>query len=189
MDTPKPDGRTVVDSLQSTGKADAGQEVIVLGKVASPFGVRGWTKVTSYTEPADGLLAYKDWEINLNGRKSRLALQEGRPHGKFLAVKFDGIDDRDEVAKLTNALVEISRKDLPEPRDGSYYWADLIGLNVKTLDGVMLGTVEKMMETGANDVLVVSGDKERLVPWIQGDVIKTVSVEDNLLTVDWDPDF
>lgn len=164
-------------------------EKIVLGKVASPFGVRGWTKVTSYTEPTEGLLDYKVWEINQNGRKSRLTVQEGRVHGKFLAVKFNGIDDRDNVAKLTNSLVELSRQDLPEPKDGSYYWADLIGLSVRTVDGVELGIVEKIMETGANDVLVVAGDKERLVPWIQGEVIKAVDLEEKLLTVDWDPDF
>lgn len=190
MDTPNQkvsvnaaDNQSVADGLIN----DA--EKIVLGKIASPFGVRGWTKVTSYTDPIEGLLGYKVWEISQNGKKSRLTLQAGRMHGKFLAVKFDGIEDRDDVAKLTNAMVELSREDLPEPKDGSYYWADLIGLSVVTLEGKVLGSVKRIMETGANDVLVVVGDRERLVPWIQGDVIKTVNIEENLLTVDWDPDF
>ena len=164
-------------------------ERIVLGKIASPFGVRGWTKVTSYTEPPEGLLDYNELELNKAGKKSRLKLVQGKPHGKFLAVKFDGIDDRDQVALLTNALIEVNREDLPDTRDGSFYWADLIGLKVETLDGVELGTVERMMETGANDVLVVCGDRERLIPWIQGDVVKKVELQNKLLTVDWDPDF
>lgn len=192
MDTPN---RNVSDSVEAADKHSVAEgsvseaEKIVLGKIASPFGVRGWTKVASYTEPTEGLLDYKVWEVNQNGKKSRLTVQDGRVHGKFLAVKFNGIDDRDDVAKLTNALVELSREDLPEPQDGSYYWADLIGLSVQTVDGVDLGSVERIMETGANDVLVVSGDRERLIPWIQEDVIKSVDIEEKFLTVDWDPDF
>lgn len=164
-------------------------EKIVLGKIASPFGVKGWTKITSYTEPPEGLLEYGVLEVNKAGKKSRLTLEQGKPHGKFLAVKFEGIDDRDQVALFTNALIEISRHDLPASQDGTYYWADLIGMVVETLDGVELGTVERMMETGANDVLVVHGDRERLIPWIEGDVVKKVGLQERLLTVDWDPDF
>ncbi len=162
---------------------------IVLGKIASPFGVRGWTKVTSYTEPFDGLLDYKTWQVNQNGRRTQLTVQNGKPHGKFIVVKFDGIEDRDEVARLTNATIEISREELPEVQDGSYYWADLLGLAVATTDGVELGRVENIMETGANDVLVVKGDRERLIPWIMDDVIVKADLSEGLLTVDWDPDF
>lgn len=174
---------------RASGQVSAEPEQIVLGKVASPFGVRGWTKVTSYTEPMDGILDYPAWQLNQNGRKSRLKVCEGRPHGKFLVVKFDGIDDRDDVALLTNATIEVSRQDLPDVQDGSYYWTDLIGLSVTTVDGVSLGRVDTIMETGANDVLVIKGDRERLVPWVMDDVIVKVDMAEGLLVVDWDPDF
>ncbi len=206
METPKRKHQGIADTATEltngtdTGSAsglDAGQqtipgssqEKIVLGKIASPFGVRGWSKITSYTEPPEGLLDYSVLEVSKSGKKYRLTLEQGKPHGKFLAVKFAGIDDRDQAALYTNALIEVSRDDLPDTQDGSYYWADLIGMAVQTPDGIDLGTVERMMETGANDVLVVCGDRERLIPWIQGDVVKKVELQQNLLTVEWDPDF
>ena len=183
---PRPDSGADTDERATP---DESSEKIVLGKIASPFGVRGWTKITSYTEPPEGLLEYDVLDISKAGKKSRLTVEQGKPHGKFLAVKFEGIDDRDQVALFTNALIEVSRHELPASQDGSYYWADLIGMAVETLDGVELGTVERMMETGANDVLVVLGDRERLIPWIEGDVVKKVELQEKLLTVDWDPDF
>ena len=113
---------------------------------------------------------------------------QGKPHGKFLVVKFDGIDDREEAGLLTHAEVMVSRDELPASDDG-YYWADLIGLKVVTTDSTELGWVESLMETGANDVLVVNGDRERLIPWIENEVIVAVDLAGKCLTVDWDPDF
>lgn len=162
---------------------------LVLGKIASPFGVRGWTKVLSYTDPAEGLLDYKEWSLSQRGAKRRYKIVEGKKHGKFLIAKLDGIDDRDEVAKLTNALVVMERSELPDTEDDSYYWADLIGLQVVTIDGTELGEVERMMETGANDVVVVKGERERLIPWVKGSVVKSVDLSDRTIVVDWDADF
>ena len=111
-----------------------------------------------------------------------------RDSGKFIVVQFDGINDRDEAALLTHAEVQVQRSQLPESEDG-YYWADLIGLNAITKDGVELGVVESLMETGANDVLVVKGDRDRLIPWIENEVIVQVDLAGKTLTVDWDPEF
>ena len=162
---------------------------IVLGKIASPFGVRGWTKVVSYTDPYEGLLEYQQWNLSQGNQQKTYSVVEGKRHGKFLIAKFDGIDDRDLVARLTNALVVLDRVELPEAESDSYYWADLIGLAVITTQGVRLGEVERMMETGANDVVVVSGERERLIPWIRDSVIKSVSLTESIITVDWDADF
>ena len=115
-------------------------------------------------------------------------MQQGKPHGKFMVVQFEGIADRDAAALLTHSEVQVQRDQLPESTDG-HYWADLIGLEVNTIDGVKLGTVDSLMETGANDVLVVKGDSERLVPWIEDEVIVTVDLENRIITVNWDPDF
>ena len=93
------------------------------------------------------------------------------------------------MARLTNALVVLDRVELPEAESDSYYWADLIGLKVITTQGVRLGEVERMMETGANDVVVVSGERERLIPWIRDSVIKSVNLTESIITVDWDADF
>ena len=181
------------DSARKSGHTIPGENQnersIVVGKIASPFGVRGWTKVLSYTEPAEGLLDYPVWQLKKQQKDKRVSLLQGRTHGKFLVVKFDGIDDRDAVARLTNALVEVTRDQFPAVEPDSFYWADLIGLTVVTTLGVELGEVDSLMETGANDVLVVKGDRERLVPWIQPDVVREVSLSARRMVVDWDPDF
>lgn len=162
---------------------------LVVGKVASPFGVRGWTKVVSYTDPRIGLLDYSQWELCQGREIKAVEVSGGREHGKFLVVKFEGIDDRDQVALLTNAEIKVERDQFPQAQEGTFYWADLVGLHVVTVDGVELGVIESMLETGANDVMVVKGDRERLVPWIQPDVVTGVDLQRGRLTVDWDPDF
>jgi len=167
---------------------DSSSRLIVLGKISAPFGVRGWSKVTSFTEPPEGILEYKSWSVVKNGSARTLKVLQGKPHGKFMVAQFEGIEDRDAAALLTHAEVQVQRDQLPESDDG-HYWADLIGLAVVTKDGVKLGTVDSLMETGANDVLVVKGDSERLVPWIENEVIVKVDLDGRVITVDWDPDF
>lgn len=162
---------------------------IVVGKIASPFGVRGWTKVVSYTEPGNGLLNYPVWQLTRGKLRQSVEVEEGRQHGKFLVVKLKDIDDRDQIALLTNAEIVVAREQFPDTAEGDYYWADLIGLTVTTITGVELGVVDSMLETGANDVLVVKGDRERLVPWITPDVVTEVDIKNGILKVDWDPDF
>jgi len=164
------------------------EQLITLGKVSAPFGVRGWTKVTSYTTPLERLLEYPVWRVVQRGKVTEYKVVEGRPHGKFIVVKFDGIDDRDDVALLTNASVVVDRQDLPTLDPGDFYWADLIGLSVSNTEGVSFGKVERLMETGSNDVLVVAGDRERLIPWIMDDVVMAVDINGSIL-VDWDADF
>ena len=168
------------------GSADS--RLIVLGKLSAPFGVRGWIKVTSFTEPAERILEYKDWRVVKDESVQTLKLLQGKPHGKFMVVQFDGINDRDKAATLTHAEIQVPRSQLPESDDG-YYWVDLIGLKVITKEGVELGVVDSMMETGANDVLVLKGDRERLIPWIENEVIAQVDLASKTLTVDWDPEF
>lgn len=167
---------------------DSGSRVVVLGKISAPFGVRGWSKVTSFTEPPEGILEYKTWSVVKNGSARTLKVLQGKPHGKFMVARFEGVEDRDAAALLTHSEVQVQRDQLPESGDG-HYWADLIGLEVITKEGVKLGTVDSLMETGANDVLVVKGESERLVPWIEDEVIVKVDLDTRIITVDWDPDF
>jgi len=167
---------------------DSGSRVVVLGKISAPFGVRGWSKVTSFTEPPEGILEYKTWSVVKNGSARTLKVLQGKPHGKFMVARFEGVEDRDAAALLTHSEVQVQRDQLPESGDG-HYWVDLIGLEVITKEGVKLGTVDSLMETGANDVLVVKGESERLVPWIEDEVIVKVDLDTRIITVDWDPDF
>jgi len=114
---------------------------------------------------------------------------QGRPHGKGLVVQLAGCDDRDAAALLTGSDIGIYREQLPAAADDEYYWSDLLGMQVTTTGGAVLGVVDHLIETGANDVLVIRREREHLVPFITGQVIKSVDLEAREIRVDWDPDF
>ena len=162
---------------------------IVIGKVGSPFGVKGWIKLLSWTEPREEIADYSPWHIRQGEGWKEWKVAEFRPHGKGLAARLVGLDDRDQAAALMGADIAVWRDELGEPEPGQYYWADLVGLEVRHAEGQSFGKVDGLMATGANDVLVVKGERERLVPFIQGQVIKAVDLDAGIITVDWDPDF
>ena len=168
---------------------DGERKRIVIGKVGGPFGVKGWIKLLSWTEPREEIAGYSPWHIRQGEGWKEWKVAEFRPHGKGLAAKLVGLDDRDQAAALMGAEIAVWRDELGEPEPGQYYWADLIGLEVQTGQGQGFGKVDGLMATGANDVLVVKGERERLIPFIQGQVIKSVDLDAGIITVDWDPDF
>jgi 16S rRNA processing protein RimM len=161
------------------------RQPIVLGRIAGVYGVRGWVRVFSDTDPRDNILRYAPWL--LNGTLHRVL--EGRKHGKGLVVRLEGCDDRDQAAALVGQAISIYRDQLPAPRPDEFYWADLEGLSVETLNGEPLGRVSHLFSTGANDVLVIKGERERLLPFVWGDVVKDVDFDAGVMRVDWDPDF
>lgn len=162
---------------------------MVLGKVAGPFGVRGWVKLLSFTEPRAQILEYQPWQLRREGEWRECRLAEGRPHGKGVIARLEGITDRDQALALMGAEIGVWREQLGTAKPGEYYWADLTGLEVRLEDGRVLGAVTGLMATGSNDVLVVQGERERLIPFIRGQVIKDVDLEARVIRVDWDPDF
>jgi 16S rRNA processing protein RimM len=166
-----------------------GQRRVVLGKVGGLFGVRGWVKLWSYTDPVENLLAYREVELGLGGRWRAGCLLEGRRHGEGLVGRFEGATDRDTAVALVGAEIAVAREKLPPPAKGEYYWADLVGLEVINRDGVSLGRVEEMMATGANDVMVVAGERQRLLPFLPGLYVDSVDLAGGRITVDWDPEF
>jgi 16S rRNA processing protein RimM len=166
-------------------QADRATRRVVLGHIDGVFGVRGWVKVFSETEPREGILRYSPWLVGDPGRPLRVL--EGRAQGKGVVARIEGCEDRDQAAALVNQEIAVTRDRLPPPRADEFYWIDLEGLAVETLDGVPLGVVSHLFSTGANDVLVVAGERERLLPW--GEVIASVDFAGRLIRVDWDPDF
>jgi len=166
-----------------------GQQRVVLGEVTGLFGVRGWVKLWSYTDPAWSLLDYKDIELGQGGAWRKTRLVEGRRHGEGLVGRFEGVQDRESAAALVGAELAVPRDRLPATGEGEYYWADLVGLEVVNREGVGLGRVERMMATGANDVMVVSGERERLLPFLPGRFVDEVDLDGGRIVVDWDPEF
>ncbi len=162
---------------------------VVLGRVSGLFGLQGWVRVFSHTEPREGIARYHPVFLQRQGEWRPFAIEAGRAHGAGVVLKFVDYDDRDQAATLIQSDIAVRRAQLPLPKPGEYYWADLEGLRVMTLEDVDLGTVDHVFATGANDVLVVKGERERLLPFLKGSVVVEIDLEQRLLRVDWDPDF
>lgn len=172
------------------------ENLIIVGKLGSSYGIRGWLRVFSFTEYPDSLFDYKPWYILRAGKWQEVEVESFKPHNQDTIVKLKGIDDRDEANLLTNYEIYVNAQDLPDLDEGDFYWKDLIGCKVVTINGYDLGQVTDLMETGSNDVLVVKanlkdafGAKERLIPFVEEQFIKYVDLSAKQITVDWDPAF
>ena len=161
--------------------------IVLLGHVSGVHGVRGWVKIHSLTEPREAIFEYQPWL--LGDAHEAVRISEGIKHGNRLIAHIEGVDDREAAEELVNRSIAVRREQLPQADDGEYYWTDLVGLEVRLQDGRVLGTVDRLVATGANDVLVVAGDRERLVPFVTGQYVKSVDLEHGVIVVDWDPDF
>ncbi|AWT13877.1 MULTISPECIES: ribosome maturation factor RimM [Stenotrophomonas] len=163
---------------------------ILLGRVVGAFGVRGEIKLESWTEPRSAIFRYQPWIVRSpSGVETTIEGVRGRDSGKHLVARFPGVEDRDTVEAMHGTEIYVARSALPPPKPDEYYWVDLEGLDVRTTEGVALGQVSHLFSTGANDVVVVRGDRERMIPFVQPDFVKSVDFEANLVVVDWDPEF
>lgn len=163
-------------------------QLVVLGYIARPYGTSGWVRVHSSTAPPENILRYAPWQVGRNGRWSSVGVAEGRVQGRAVVARLDGCHDRDGALGYRECEIAVERSRLPKVDDGEFYWADLVGLRVATTGGVYLGDVARMMETGANDVMVVRGDIERLIPFLPGTVVQLVDIPRGAIVVDWHPD-
>lgn len=162
---------------------------VVVARVVDAHGVRGQVKVQPFTESAANLSQFQEWCLASPGSVSTVVnLTDSRVHGKFVIAQFEEFSDRDQALAVKGADVRVDSTTFPELADGHYYWKDLIGLKVVVTEIGEIGIVSSMMETGANDVLVVTGDRDRLIPYI-AEVVKEVDLEKGTVLVDWDVDF
>lgn len=164
------------------GRAD---RRISVGRVVGLFGIGGWVKVHSYTRPRQAILGYRPWQVEIAGAWRELDVAEGRLQGRGLVARMHGYHDRDAAAALVGAPVSIWISQLPAAGEREYYWAELEGLRVVNLAGEELGRVSHLFETGANDVLVVRGERERLIPFGRS-VVQRVDLDAGVIRVDWD---
>lgn len=167
----------------------AGDPMVVIGRIAGAFGVRGWVKAVSFTESRGNVFGYTPWVLRRDGAERLLEVLEGREHGGSVIVRLQGIDSREAAEALKGYEISVRRSQLPPAAPGEFYRVDLIGLRVVNLDGAEFGEIVDVMDTGANDVLVVQGDRERLVPFVQGVFVRSVSLAESRVVVDWDPEF
>jgi len=159
-----------------------------MGWISAPFGVKGWVKVEPNTAATGNLLAYKTWWVGREGDWREIAVAEARVQGRALVARLEGHDDRDAAAALRGKSVAVPRAALPRTQSGEYYWADLIGLAVVNGSAQGLGRITGVLQTGANDVLVVAGERERLIPFI-AEVVRDVNMAAGVVRVEWGADY
>jgi len=162
---------------------------INVGKISGVFGVKGWVKVFSFTDSKENILNYSPWLLSKDGETKSVKVIDGNLQGKAVVAQLEFINDRDLAASLMGWDILIMPDQLPKAAKDEYYWSDLVGLRVETNQGVQLGVVESLLETGANDVVVVKGERERAIPFLQGQTIINIDLDLGIMVVDWDPDF
>jgi 16S rRNA processing protein RimM len=159
-----------------------------MGRIGAPFGIKGWIKVQPFTEALDGLLDYDVWHIGQHENWQDFEVEDAAVHGDALVAKLVGVDDRDQAFAVCGREIAVYREDLPETSEDEFYWNDLIGLRVVNRDGVELGNVAGLRETGSHDTLVVNGDRERMIPFADAYVLR-VDLLGRQIEVDWELDW
>jgi 16S rRNA processing protein RimM len=163
------------------------RKTVVLGYVAAAHGINGWVRIHSLTEPREAIFEYQPWLLGDSLQEVRL--RQGQKHGNRLIALLEGADDRDQAEAMVHRQIAVYRDQFPALAADEYYWTDLLGLSVRLENGRVLGTIANMLSTGANDVLVVRGERERLIPFVPGQYVKRVDLDARTVIVDWDPDF
>ena len=177
-------------------------ESVVIGVFGRAFGIKGWCWITSYTRPTDGITQYREWFVSppsaetktpvaLRGDWLKVTAFASQSNG--IVAKLSGVDNRTQAEALTGAQIWVPAQAMPKPAEGEYYWRDLIGCQVVHVSGQVFGLVSELIETGANDVLVVQSSegeaRERLIPFIPDAVLVSIDLAGRVITVDWDPEF
>jgi 16S rRNA processing protein RimM len=163
-------------------------ELICVGHILGAQGLKGWVRVFSNTSPRDNIVNYSPWIIE-QGDELKAVGVSGRSQGRNVIARLDGCEDRNQAEALAGCRILIDPAQLPRLQQGDYYWSDLIGLKVESLQGDALGVVSSILETGADDVLVVSAERERLIPFVIGDIVHEVDIDRQRMVVDWLPDY
>lgn len=159
--------------------------MVVVGRFGPPFGVKGWLNVISYTDPVTNLADYRPWFVERNGEWKQVTVEQLKPHRNGFVAQVDGIDDRDVALRYSGKPIGVEDGTLPETDADEFYWKDLIGLQVEDRSGTVLGEVSGLIETGANDVIVVRGaSAEVLIPFVHH-VVLTVDLEQRRIVVEW----
>lgn len=177
------------------------EQLVTMGRIVAPYGIKGWIKIQPFTQQQQGLLDYPRWQVGRDGEWQLRVVEAAKVHGATVVAKLEGVTGREQAEALQGMRIAVSRDDFPAPATNEFYWSDLVGLKVVNVAGVTLGSVTRVFETGANDVLVVedkvagevanevaANQRERLLPFIEP-VIRQVDIAGGTIIVDWDADY
>ncbi|KTC90794.1 ribosome maturation factor RimM [Fluoribacter dumoffii] len=162
---------------------------IVIARFGRPHGIKGFVTVHSFTEPRDNVLKYANWHAFINNKWQPIKLTHAEVQNKSIIVQVEGYPERESVACLTNIEIAVQQEQLETLKPGEYYWHQLIGMKVINQQGELFGNVTEIIPTGANDVLVIEGNKRHLIPYLPGQFILDIDSNRQIITVDWDVDF
>ncbi|MCL1056942.1 ribosome maturation factor RimM [Shewanella sp. Choline-02u-19] len=172
------------------------QEPVVLGKLGSSHGIKGWLKITTYTDSVEGIFDYSPWLLKEQGEWREVKVLQWRMQGKAVVACLEGVETRDQAQALTNCEIAVPAEQMNVLPEDEFYWRDLIGCEVVNTKGYNMGKVQEIVETGSNDVLLVKanakdgfGKAERMVPFVTEQFILKVDLTAKQILVDWDPDF
>jgi 16S rRNA processing protein RimM len=158
--------------------------LIEMGRVAGSYGVRGWVRAAPGGGVAQALAEARTWWIG--GRAYPVA--EAKVHGAAVVAKLAGVESREQALTLKGSKISVERRSLPEPGEGHYYLADLVGLEVVNEQGEALGVVKQLFTNSAQDVMEVAGSRTRLLPWVPS-VVKSVDLSARKIVVQWQVDW
>ena len=164
------------------------EKKLLIGKINGFFGLQGWVKIFSYTEPRKNILSYQPWYFKKDGDYEAFEITNGREQSKTIVAHIKGVDDREQSLKLIGHDIFINQEQLPKLEDGKYYWYELVGFKVINKNQTDLGVVDYLVDTGSNNVIVTKGEKERWIPYIEPFLL-SIDQEKRLILVDWDEDF
>ena len=171
---------------------ESSEEFVLVGKISGVFGVKGWMKIFSFTDPRKNILSYSPIYISRKGEWVEAKVAGGRVQGKGVVIGLVDVTDPDQVLPLIGSELAIKKEQLKPAGNGQFYWSELIGLTVTNLDDVVLGQVDSLFETGARDVLLVK-DKaqkiERLIPFVMDEIVELVDLDKGIIRVDWELDY
>ena len=162
--------------------------MVVLGKIGGAFGVQGWVRISSYTDPPENILDYDDWQVSRAGRWQTVKVEAARVTGKGVLVKLAGIETPEDARLQTGADIAVPRRALPAAAPGEYYWSDLEGLEALTPAGELLGRVDHFRTTPGGDVVVIRGDREHWIPFVKDRIVK-VDLDAGRIVFDWGLDW
>lgn len=162
---------------------------VIIGRFGRPHGVRGLIKVHSFTDPADTIVQYLPWHVLVHDHEKLIAVSDVTVREKHILVSIENISDRTKVAEFTNLDIVMPNTRLPALANDEYYWHELIGMQVTNREAEDFGQVGEIIATGSNDVLVVEGDRRRLIPYLPGQFIDKIDRSHRQIIVDWDKDF
>lgn len=164
------------------------EEYVIIGRFGRPYGVQGWIKLLVFTDPPENIFDYPDWYIKQDTTWNRLKVSECKSHGVLILAKLDGYDAPESVKRFTNVEIAIPRGELPVLSEDEVYLHDLPGFEAKNLAGETLGTVKKIFDSGAHDIINVEGTASYLIPFVRDTFVKNIDKSARIITVDWESD-